>query len=162
MVLLGLVLRSYLISMEISFFSVRALIWWGYAHSRKYSSSHVAVCVFHSTLIYVLDSYHCEALCFWNMVGSIPSMHSAGCMPNQLCERPGLPKHDLMAPGSGSRFANFSNWGENNGFVRADCSSSLEVMEPPQICVFMLFWSYVIVWYHMWTYYVFGDHVPCL
>lgn len=134
---------------------MRALVWCGYAHSRKYSSSHVAVHVFHSTLMYWILTHHCEALCFWNMVGSILSMHSAGCVPNQLCEHPDLPKHDLMAPGSGSRFTNFFNWRENNEFVRGYCSGNLEVMEPPQMCVFMLF-------YHMWWYDTICEHTTFL
>lgn len=59
-------------------------------------------------------------------------MHSAGCVPNQLCEHQGLPKHDLMAPGFGFRFTNFSYGGERgmgngNGFGRADYNGSLNV-----------------------------------
>lgn len=67
-------------------------------------------------------------------------MHGAGCVPNKLCEHQGLPKHDLMAPGFGSRFTNFSDWREGGGdrFGRVDYSASLKVQNHPK-CLLMLF-----------------------
>lgn len=114
MVLLNLVLGSYLISMQLKgFFSVRALVQWGYAHSRKYSCCSCSRVHFpqHSYLRTGFLLSPLRSSVFLKRGWQYPSTRSAGCVPNQLCEHQGLPKHDLMTPGFGSRFTNFSNWG---------------------------------------------------
>lgn len=115
------------------------LIRWGY--TSESSPAHVAVCIFHSPLVYRIFTLTTEFLKRgWQYPVNIECWF---CAKSSLWVSSSA-KTYLMTPGFGSRLTNFSNLWEGYGFGRADYNSSLKMYNTNCMC--LSFYD------HMWWY----------